>query len=334
MTEKSEKFSYSKLECFEGCHYKYKLVYRDKNHVKSEAIATDFGTLIHFIEETMARKIQNNEKLNREEILDILYNINDEKEKIYGVNILKEKYPKEWNEKDKSNRTYTDKINEYVNNGMFRLYDHLMRNPNLEIVGIEEEFNLELNGYTFHGFIDRVFRDRNTGHLYIEDIKTWAEKPEDKKLVTPLQFVFYTLAAEELYNTTEDNITCAYELVLCDTKCAAGSKGFIKRGLKKIEKIMEEIESGDFEPSPSPLCHWCVFSETFPNQPEEAKKLCPYFSHWTKLNKDFTKENEWMGEENHEAILEAFKNNYKPKEPRIKPVIELSDPSRRYLIRR
>lgn len=91
----SEKFSYSKLECFEGCHYKYKLIYTDKHFIDSPAIATDFGTLIHFVEETMARKIQNNENLNREDILNILYNINDTKEKIYGVNLLRQKYPEQ-----------------------------------------------------------------------------------------------------------------------------------------------------------------------------------------------------------------------------------------------
>lgn len=162
---------------------------------------------------------------------------------------------------------------------MFRLYDHIMRNPNLEIVGIEQEFNLDLHGYIFHGFIDRVFKDKFTGHIYIEDIKTWTKPKEEKELVTPLQFVFYTLAAKELYKVDESEISCAYELPLCDIKQPAGTKGFVNRGIKKIDKILEEIKSGDFEPSPSPLCHWCIFSETFPNQPEEAKKLCPYYSH-------------------------------------------------------
>ena len=329
--EKPDKFSYSKIECFEGCRYKYKLLYVDKHFIKSEAIATDFGTLIHFIEETMAKKIKNNEKLDSKEILDLLYNVNDTKEKTYGVNILKQKYPVQWFEKDKTEKTYEDKINEYVNNGMFRLYDHLMKNPNLEIVGIEQEFNLNFNGYIFHGFIDRVFRDKNTGHIYIEDIKTWTQQKDDK---TPLQFVFYTLAAEELYNTTEDNISCAYELPLCDLKYEAGTKGFISRGIKKINKLLEDIKTGDFEPNPSPLCHWCVFSGTFPDQPEKAKKLCPYYSHWTKLNKDFSVENEWLGAENHEKIMEAFKNDYKPKEIMLKPTIEIVDSARRFIIRR
>ena len=102
---------------------------------------------------------------------------------------------------------------------------------------------------------------------------------DSKELATPLQFVIYNLAAQELYNISEQDISCAYELVVCDQKQEAGTKGFIARGIKKLNKLLDEIKTEDFTPSPSPLCHWCIFSETFPNQPQEAKKLCPYYSH-------------------------------------------------------
>lgn len=307
--EKKEKMSYSKIGVFEGCKYKYKLVYRDFNFIHDDSIATDFGTLIHYIEETMARKLQAGESLDSKELIAMLYNadIHNKTETILGVNILKDKYSEDWLTLDKSNRTYVDKINCYCNYGIYRLYSYLMNNPNLEITGIEQEFNLEFRNYIFHGFIDRVFRDKTTGHIYIEDIKTWAKPAEDKDLTTPLQFVLYSLAAQQIYGVTEDQISCAYELPLCDMKQQAGSKGYMKRGLKKLNKLLDEIESGDFEPSPSPLCHWCVFSSTNPNQPDEAKGLCPYFSHWTKTNKDFSTENPWMGPEQHDAIYNSFR---------------------------
>ena len=330
----SDTFSYSRVDCFKGCHYKYKLLYVDNHFIDSPAIATDFGTLIHFVEETMARKLQSNEPLVREDILNILYNINDDKEKIYGVNILKKRYPEAWFEKDKSDRTYEDKIKEYEENGMFRLYDFLMRHPNLRIVGIEQEFNFNFEGTNFHGFIDRVFQDITTKDLYIEDIKTWNTPAKKSELATPLQFVLYTLAAKEIYKINENQISCAYELPLCDMKQPAGTKGYVDRGTKKLEALLAEISTGDFSPSPSPLCHWCMFSGTFPNQPEQAKNLCPYYSHWTKEDNDFSVENEWMGPENHPKILDAFVNGYKPKQPMLKPTIELVDPIRRFIIRR
>ena len=52
-----EKFSYSKLEIYESCSWRYKLIYEDKNFIKIPSIATDFGTLIHFIEESLAKDI-------------------------------------------------------------------------------------------------------------------------------------------------------------------------------------------------------------------------------------------------------------------------------------
>lgn len=305
---KKEKFSYSKIGVFEGCKYKYKLVYRDHHFIKDDSVATEFGTLIHYIEETMARKIIDGEKLNSQELISLLYNadIHNDIETVRGVNILKQLYPEQWMELDKSNRTYQDKINEYCNNGIFRLYSFLMNNPQYEIVGVEEPFDVGFRDYTFHGFIDRVFRNKDTGEIYIEDIKTWNKPAEEKDLKTPLQFVVYSLAAQKLYNVSEDMIHCAYELPLCDIKQPAGSKGYMTRGIKKLNSLFDEIETGDFEPSPSPLCHWCIFSATKPNQPEEAKGLCPYFSHWTKEKKDFSVETPWMGAEQHEEIAKSY----------------------------
>jgi len=335
-----EIFSYSKLGVFEQCRFKYKLNYIDKHFIHDDSLATDFGTLIHYIEETMARKIQNNEPLDSKELISLLYNIKLESkyDKVYGVTTLKEKYPDEWNEKDKSDRTYQDKINFYINEGMFRLYDYLMRHPNLEIVGIEQEFNVEIEGYVFHGFIDRVFRDKDTGEIFIEDIKTWPKPAEQKELTTPLQFVLYNLAAQELYNATPDMISCSYELPLCDMKQPAGTKGYMTRGINKLKKLLGELsEELEFKPSPSPLCHWCVYSKTYPKQPEEAKNLCPYFSHWKPDKKDFSVEYDWMGRVQHDAILAQFiENELHPKEViTIKPVnVNLANKDRYFILRR
>lgn len=281
---KKEKFSYSKISTFEQCKYKYKLIYRDSHYIQADSIATEFGTLVHYIEETMAKIITTTFKLDANDykyLIDLFYeaDIKNETETVLGVNKLKEKYKDVWNVPDKANKTYQDKVLEYVNFGIYRLREYLKANPDLEIVGIEQEFNLEFNGVLFHGFIDRVFRNTSTNQILIEDIKTW-DKPEDEDhLKTPLQFVIYTLAAKEIYNVSEDLISCAYELPLCDIKQPAGTKGYIKRGTKKLLTLLEEIKSEDFEPTPSPLCHWCIFSETYPDQPDEAKKLCPYYSH-------------------------------------------------------
>ena len=343
-----EKFSYSKLNTYETCAWRYKLTYVDKHFINDANIANDLGTLVHYIEESIAREIVKN---NGESVFGIDYNyftnlfINifketqktaTQKEIINGVLKLKEKYPDRFYEKDKNNLSCAKKCEIYANESIYRLGEFLSNNRDLEIVGIEQPFNLDYRGYNFHGFIDRVFRNKKTGQIIIEDIKTYSAPVEDQKLKTPLQFVFYTLAAREIYNT--DDIICFYDLPFCNIKQQAGSSGYMNRGIKKINKILDSIEKADFTPNPSPLCHWCPFSATYPDQPEEAKGLCPYFCKWTRDKKDFSVNHEWMGIENNAAIIEAFNNKINGQsQPKVEidPVIELfNDNNRKFFIRR
>ena len=284
-----EKFSYSKTEVYSQCPYKYKLIYVDKHFINQPSIATDFGSLIHFIEETMANTIKSGEQINYRQMINLLY-AGDEEHNIKGVDKIKQLYPEDFKTPDKNGRTYSEKIETYIDSGMCRLEDYLAENPNLEIVAAEQPFDVDYRGYTFHGFIDRIFRNKITGDYIIEDIKTYGAPLNKDNLTTPLQFVIYTMALENIFEDAK--ITCAYELPLCNCKQEAGTKGFVERGLKKLDKLLDGIEAKEFAPNPSPLCHWCVFCKTFPNQPEEAKNLCPYFSHWTRENKDFSVENE------------------------------------------
>lgn len=344
--KKLERFSYSKLSTYESCGWRYKLQYIDKHFIDSSSIANEFGTLVHYVEETIAKDIIANDNepnflIDDQKYIDLFINGDegDSDKKVLGIKALKAKYPDDFYTKDKSGMDYNEKANDYLNNGIYRLRDYLTYNPNLRVVGIEQPFSLEYDDYIFQGFIDRVYMDLNTGEYIIEDIKTWWSI-NGHDVVTPLQFVFYTLAAEQLYNISVDKIRCQYELPLAHDRYDAGTKGFIKRGTKKIDKLLGLIKERDFEPNPSPLCHWCIFSKTYPNQPEEAKNLCPYCCNWTKDKKDFSKDFEWMGLENHDAILEAFiaKNQTvsmpEIKKPLLEPIALDINNSRMTFIRR
>lgn len=338
----SEKFSYSKLSTFTECGWKYKLIYVDEHFIQSNNVATDFGTLIHHVEECMARDIQanNNEPnflMDYDKYIDMFININDENNKVFGVNKLREMYPDDFYKEDKNNLTYAQKASIYANDAIYRLRDYMTDNPNLEIIGIEQDFTLQYKDYTLKGCIDRVFRDKIKRNIIIEDIKTYSNPVDSKNLTTPLQFVIYTLAARELYGYLYENvdINCVYDLPLCQCKQNAGTKGYLKRGTDKLDKILGGIEDKIFEPKPSALCYWCNFSKTNPRQPEEAQNLCPYYSRWTRENKDYNVDFEWMGVENHEAIMEAFTKGDRKTEPLLKPRAVITDEStRRFLIRR
>ena len=62
---KTEQYSYSKLDLYEGCSFKYKLKYLDKIQFKwTDTIATEFGTCIHSIEEDIAKAIKAGEPID------------------------------------------------------------------------------------------------------------------------------------------------------------------------------------------------------------------------------------------------------------------------------
>ena len=301
------KYSYSKLSTYKDCPYKFKLIYIDVKFINTPSIDTSFGTLVHYTEECIANDLKNGLKIDYDKYINQFIEINDEKEGLFGVKKLKEMFPDDFYKEDKSGMKYSDKCALYVNESIYRLESYLKANPNLEIVGIEQSFNVIYKNYAFHGFIDRVFKDKVTNKIIIEDIKTYSKEVEKKNLTTPLQFVFYTLAAEELYNVSENDISCAYDLPVCLLKQEAGTKGYLTRGLKKIDELLNLIETNQFKPNPTPLCHWCTFCPTYDNQPEEAKGYCPYYSKWTPDNKTFEVEYMWMGQEEHDAILQAFR---------------------------
>lgn len=299
-----EQYSYSKFECYDNCSFKYKLKHIDKIQFKwVNTIATEFGTCIHSIEEDIANAIKEKRPIDYISLKNRLILKRYELEHRYAAN---------FNDLDKSSRTYLQKIYEYLNTGIYRLEAFMKENPTYEVVGTEQYFSVVFEDVKFTGYIDRVLRDTSTGDIIIHDIKSWAIPKEQKDLTTPLQFVIYVLAAKELYGVEPHQVKCAYDLPCCDLIQDAGTKGFMTRGTKKLHELIVAIRNGEFEPNPSPLCHWCEYCPTNPYQPEEAKGkvYCPYHSLWTKNKASFAKASEWQGLENHGIVVESYIKKY------------------------
>lgn len=344
--EKIEKFSYSKISTMDkddsGCPYKYKLIYIDKHFIKDESVTFSVGTLIHETEEAIFNQIKDDLfGVN----VDYPFLIKNIKEKFKEI---KEKFADQVNAVGKDGKTYPQRINDYINNGIYRLENYLTTHPDIKPVAAEQEFNINFEGRVFHGFIDRIFYNEANGKFIIEDIKTYAEPLEKKKLSHPLQFVFYKLAVKEMFNVTDDDIECAYDLPFCEIKQAAGiGKDMMGVGTQKIRKLLTNIDNQCFEPNPSPLCHWCLFSRTYINgQPDEAKGLCPYYNRYKKeqyqkLNKKYNPNDVdyfWAGVENHDAIMQDFLNTLVNPQPAVhivvEPKVKIDASERRFIIRR
>lgn len=306
----AKKFSYSKLNTFESCGWKYKLQYVDGHYISADSLAIWLGLLVHGIEEEIARTIQMGGKPDYEQLKDKFQNAGlnapdraDHRSTLLGINVLKEKFKDDFFQPDEHGASYYTRTLEYLDYGIHRLERYLANNPNLEVYGIEQFFSINFQGNVLSGYIDRVFRDRVENVYYVEDIKTRNKLFRETELVTPLQFVIYVYALAENLGLDYSHFRCAYDLPFLDIKQAAGTAGFVPRGIKKMREIFTEIKDGNFIPSPSPLCHWCQFCPTNPEQPEEGKLLCPYYSLWTRENRVHTVAHKWEGIERHPAIM-------------------------------
>lgn len=271
-----DRYSYSKISTYKQCKFKFKLKYLDKNFLYSANIATDFGSLVHETEEAIAIALQAGQPINY---------IALKNKFIIESHKLALKYPTEFYTRDKSNRTYQEKVYLYLDSAIYRLENFLKQNPNLRIIGIEQKFEFNYdNVHSFNGSIDRAFLDLNTDEILIQDIKTWSVETKDSELKAPLQFAVYMMAAEKLWNIPISKIKCEYDLPLCNITQAALSENIVDEGKEILDKLFKGIHTEDFKPTITALCHWCEYNPlTNPviidTKPEA---VCPYFSTWQK----------------------------------------------------
>lgn len=310
------RYSYSRLNTYVNCPFKYYLQYEQKHYIYMPNLAAEFGTLLHKIEERIAHAIMAEQPIDYDSLRYDFMNYNipktspaDTDGDIYGINILKNKYHDEFYEIDQRGNSYYMKAIEYYERGIYRLENFMKENPNLRLVDVERYFEINYNQYVMQGYIDRILQDKETGEYIICDIKTKDHPFSDKELTTPLQFVVYSMGIKDMFNLDYYPDKCYYDLPICNIRQKAGTKGFIKRGIKKLDKIFNGINvEKDFSATPSPLCYWCPFSYTNPNQQPEGKRLCPYFSLWTQTNnaKGYECMNKWEGMERHSIVLKKF----------------------------
>ena len=295
-----DRYSYSKISTYHQCPMKFKIHYLDKNFLFSESIATEFGTLVHATEETIALALQAKIPINYIELKNKF---------ILGCRKLAHKYPEDWVKLDKSNRTYTEKMYTYLDSSIYRLEQFMVDHPDLEIIGIEQKFEYDYDGvHSFTGSIDRVFLNKITGEILIQDIKTWPVPAQNSELKAPAQFTVYAMAAQQLWEAEADKIKCEYDLPLCNLRQASFSKDIIADGRPQLDKWFAGITKGNFKPSPSPLCYFCQYCPGSPSYAGDGKVLCPYHSLWTRENSTRETAIQWMGLEFHDMAVKQYKD--------------------------
>ena len=271
-----DRYSYSKISTYKQCKFKFKLKYLDKNFLYSANIATDFGSLVHAIEEEIALTILEEKPINY---------IALKNKFIIESRKLALKYPIEFFARDKSGRTYQEKMYLYLDSAIYRLEKFLKQNPNLRILGVEQKFEYNYDDvHSFNGSIDRAFINLETDEILIQDIKTWSVPAQDSELKAPLQFAVYIMAAQNLWGVEPSKVRCEYDLPLCDIVQPALSNNIVEDGKATLNKLFKGIHAEDFKPTISALCHWCEYNPlTNPSIIEtKPEAVCPYFSTWQK----------------------------------------------------
>lgn len=306
--------SYSKLSLFEHCAFRYKLKYVDKYYSESKTLALEIGSILHKgLELKGIRKMKDSE-VDYDEIINTVYQgsielTEKDKETLPGINDIRKRYIEEWNQKEEtSGMNYTDKMDVYVHDVLpTRMEDKLWKT-----IGVEQNFEFVYNNRCIvHGFIDRI--DQNSeGDLKVVDYKSSKKVFRDEDIKTPLQMVIYDLACVFIYGVLPKYHE--YDFILLNqmqtTEDGVCTKGYLKRGIKKIDKLLDQIKlfekTGIYKPSPTPLCYWCDYPDIShtPNANKQYAGLCPYYSLWTPDNKTFKKNREWIpGEESKRRLV-------------------------------
>jgi len=230
MSFKDFKISYSRINAFLFCPYKYKLVYVDGWYIPLNADIT-FGHIIH----------------------NTLENYHSQGKKTFEE--LLESYDECW--KNEGFDTPQENFEYYLRGKqMLETYFKSFLESKSEIVWTEKAFDANIGKYQFVGIIDRIDKTPD-GKYEIIDYKTHAKSWTQERVDKDLQLSFYAYACKNVLGFNPDIISVYF---LSENK-----KLYTKRTQEQIEEAIntaidasEKIAAESFEPDTS-KCEFCDF---------------------------------------------------------------------------
>ena len=133
-------------------------------------------------------------------------------------------------------------------------------------VALEQRFQIDVDGVTVSGVIDRM--DRHPDGAYeIIDYKTSRRLPPRKYVESDLQLSIYYLAAWEVWGIVPERLTL-YFLLPGQPMTVTRRAEDLAATRARIAAVAEGIRAGSFGPRENRLCDWC-----------DHQALCPLFAH-------------------------------------------------------
>ncbi len=224
--------SYSRINAYRQCPYKYKLIYLDDWKSPPNPF-TSLGQSIHrALEEFHALKL-------------------------YSLEQLLDCYNRSWKNEGFSSAVETQ---EFFDKGtkMLTNYFKEQEDSKTEILFIEKNFRFKLGRNYIIGIIDRV--DKHPDGTYeVIDYKTHQQIWGKEKADSDLQLTIYSLACEKALSFKAD--TLSYYFLSHNKKVSTSrSKEQLEEAEKLIESVSRDIYKEKFEPDTS-YCPKCDFKK-------------------------------------------------------------------------
>lgn len=127
---------------------------------------------------------------------------------------------------------------------------------------LEFRFEIEVEGVTLSGVIDRMDRIPGGGYEII-DYKTNRRLPPRERIDRDLQLSIYHLAAREVWGIEPERLTLYY-LLPNQRMSTSRTRADLDALRRRIATVAERIEAGRFEPRQNPLCGWCAYQARCP----------------------------------------------------------------------
>jgi len=239
MKVNKKRLSYSKIDCYKQCPFKYKKIHIDKDIPFKESLPVRYGNFLHGVLEDLGKAIKENDNKFPENINDIV--------------------AKSWKKYKAAQKIFDGAlVKEAVD--IIHNVGKKLKSSNEVILEVEKTFKMDLDeNYFIQGKIDQVLK---VGDRYlIRDYKTNADTKY--LLADPLQLKIYAMAYSRLNNIPVDKIDCSYLMLRMD--CQEPKSSFTKEEIAETEIylkiVIREMEaskaSGEYKCITSGLCPWC-----------------------------------------------------------------------------